>query len=82
MKSLEILKKNEMVKKYVEPNYLNEAIEELESLKCCQNCKHYSMFDGKIECKTCFAINHTNWEIRPISGALKIKGDNYDISKM
>ena len=64
MKALEILKKNEMVKKYVEPNYLNEAIEELESLKCCQNCKHYSMFDGKIECKTCFAINHTNWEIK------------------
>ena len=64
MKVLEILKKNEMVKKYVEPNYLNEAIEELESLKCCQNCKHYSMFDGKIECKTCFAINHTNWEIK------------------
>lgn len=64
MKSLEILKKNEMVKKYVEPNYLNEAIEELESLKCCQNCKHYSMFDGKIECKTCFAINYTNWEIK------------------
>ena len=28
------------------------------------NCKHYSMFDGKIECKTCFAINHTNWEIK------------------
>lgn len=64
MKSLEILKKNEMVKKYVEPNYLNEAIEELESLKCCQNCKHYSMFDGKIECKTCFAINHTNLETK------------------
>lgn len=63
MKAIEILKKNEMVKKYVEQNYLNEAIEELESLKCCQNCKHYSMFDGKIECKTCFAINHTNWEI-------------------
>lgn len=64
MKAIYILKKNEMVKKYVEPNYLNEAIEELESLKCCQNCKHYSMFDGKIECKTCFAINHTNWEIK------------------
>lgn len=64
MKGLEILKKNEMVKKYVEPNYLNEAIEELESLKCCQNCKHYSMFDGKIECKTCFAINHTNLETK------------------
>lgn len=78
MKSLEILKKNEMVKKYVEPNYLNEAIEELESLKCCQNCKHYSMFDGKIECKTCFAINHTNWEIRPLLGAFEIKGDNYE----
>ncbi len=74
MKAIEILKKNEMVKKYVEPNYLIKAIEELESLKCCQNCKHYSMFDGKIECKTCFAINHTNWEIRPISGALGIKG--------
>lgn len=64
MKAIYILKKNEMVKKYVEPNYLNEAIEELESLKCCQNCKHYSMFDGKIECKTCFAIDHTNWEIK------------------
>ena len=64
MKAIHILKKNEIVKKYVEPNYLNEAIEELESLKCCQNCKHYSMFDGKIECKTCFAINHTNWEIK------------------
>ena len=63
-------------------NEIDEAIEELESLKCCQNCKHYSMFDGKIECKTCFAINHTNWEIRPISGALKIKGDNYDTNKM
>lgn len=45
-----------------EDDELDEAIEELESLKCCQNCKHYSMFDGKIECKTCFAINHTNWE--------------------
>lgn len=56
---------------------IDEAIAELESLKCCQNCKHYSMFDGKIECKTCFAINHTNWEIRPLLGALKIKGDNY-----
>ena len=33
MKALEILKKNEMVKKYVEPNYLNEAIEELEELQ-------------------------------------------------
>ena len=85
MKAIHILKNNEMVKKYVEPNYLikaieifklwkqgycteddelDEAIEELESLKCCQNCKHYSMFDGKIECKTCFAINHTNWEIK------------------
>lgn len=64
MKAIYILKKNEMVKKYVEPNYLNEAIEELESLKCCQNCKHYSMFDGKIECKTCFAIDHTNWETK------------------
>ena len=64
MKAIHILKKNEIVKKYVEPNYLNEAIEELESLKCCQNCKYYSMFDGKIECKTCFAINHTNWEIK------------------
>ena len=47
-----------------EDDELDEAIEELESLKCCQNCKHYSMFDGKIECKTCFAINHTNWEIK------------------
>ena len=65
-----------------EDDELDEAIEELNSLKCCQNCKHYSMFDGKIECKTCFAINHTNWEIRPISGALKIKGENYVIDKM
>ena len=47
-----------------EDDELDEAIEELESLKCCQNCKHYSMFDGKIECKTCFAINHTNWETK------------------
>ena len=57
-----------------EDDELDEAIEELESLKCCQNCKHYSMFDGKIECKTCFAINHTNWEIRPISCAFVTKG--------
>lgn len=57
-----------------EDDELDEAIEELESLKCCQNCKHYSMFDGKIECKTCFAINHTNWEIRPISCAFETKG--------
>ena len=47
-----------------EDDELDEAIEELESLKCCQNCKHYSMFDEKIVCKTCFAINHTNWEIK------------------
>ena len=47
-----------------EDDELDEAIAELESLKCCQNCKHYSMFDGKIKCKTCFAINHTNWEIK------------------
>ena len=47
-----------------EDDELDETIEELESLKCCQNCKHYSMFDGKIECKTCLAINHTNWEIK------------------
>ncbi len=49
---------------YTEDYAIDEAIEELESLKCCQNCKHYSMFDGKIECKTCFAINHTNWETK------------------
>lgn len=65
-----------------EDDELDEAIAELESLKCCQNCKHYSMhysmFDGKIECKTCFATNHTNWEIRPLLGALKIKGENYE----
>ena len=57
-----------------EDDELDEAIEELESLKCCQNCKHYSMFDGKIERKTCFAINHTNWEIRPLLGAFEFKG--------
>ena len=67
MKAIHILK---MWKEgYCTEDYeIDEVIEELESLKCCQNCKHYSMFDGKIECKTCFAINHTNWEIRPISG--------------
>ena len=81
MKAIYILK---MLKEgYCTEDYeIDEVIEELESLKCCQNCKHYSMFDGKIECKTCFAINHTNWEIRPTSCAMKIKGDNYDINKM
>lgn len=45
-----------------EQNYIKEAIAELEDLKCCQNCKHFSMFDGKVECKNCYAANHTNWE--------------------
>lgn len=40
------------------------ALKEIESLKCCQNCKHYSMFDGKIQCKNCFAVNYTNWEAK------------------
>lgn len=63
MKAIHILK---MWKQgYCTEDYeIDEAIEELESLKCCQNCKHYSMLDGKIECKTCFAIDHTNWEIK------------------
>lgn len=39
----------------------NRAIAEIKALKCCQNCKHYSL-DGKIECKTCYAKDYTNWE--------------------
>jgi predicted transcriptional regulator len=41
---------------------IDKALKELEDLKCCQNCEHYSMFDGKVECKNCYALNHTNWE--------------------
>ena len=40
---------------------LNKQIEEM---KCCQNCKHYSISEGKIECKTCFAKDYTNWQLR------------------
>ena len=37
---------------------------QIEDMKCCQNCKHYSISEGKIECKTCFAKDHTNWQLR------------------
>lgn len=40
MKALEILQKNSVLQKSVEPNYLKEAIAELEALenRSCQNC--------------------------------------------
>lgn len=44
MKALEILKKNKNVAKWVEPNYLKEAIAELEALenRSCFGCKYSS----------------------------------------
>ena len=43
---------------------IHEAIQELEKLKCCQNCKFYSISECKIECKTCFAKDYTNWKVK------------------
>lgn len=48
----------------IEIERIDKAIAELELLKCCQNCKHYSMFEGKWECKNCYAKDYTNWEVK------------------
>lgn len=44
MKALEILKKNIIIKISVEPNYLSEAIKELEELnnRSCESCNYYT----------------------------------------
>ena len=54
MKSLEILKNNENARKFVEPNYLNNAIKELEELqnKTCENCK-YNYYDKEYAILMC-----------------------------
>ena len=44
MKALEILKNNENAIKFVEPNYLNNAIKELKEMqnRSCGNCKYFT----------------------------------------
>ena len=54
MKALEILKKNKNVAKWVEPNYLRKAIEELEAIEIlanrgCNGCK----YEKVVECEEC-----------------------------
>lgn len=46
LKSLEILKNNTKISKYVEPNHLRKAIKELEELqnRSCNKCKY--VFDN------------------------------------
>ena len=70
MKALKVLKQYKgklqalAVSAGVDTQDIDEAIAELELLKCCQNCKHYSMFEGKWECKNCYAKDYTNWEVK------------------
>ena len=90
MKALELLKKNEMIKKYVEPNYLIKAIAELETLQKriddindLKRVQAYSSIDdymiglhNGLELASCTLENRDPIYIN--TGALKIKGDNYE----
>lgn len=57
MKALEILKNNQIVQKNVEPNYLKEAIAELEALenRSCNNCKYSTKTSAGTYCM-CFSM--------------------------
>lgn len=62
MKALDLLKNNMVLRKAVEPNYLNEAIKELEQLenRSCWDCKYSEKTSGGVYC-TCFSM-HPDFE--------------------
>lgn len=74
MKALEILKNNENARKFVEPNYLNNAIKELKEMqnRSCGNCKYFtsSPNTNKYDCcekgiaDTSISFCCNKWEVR------------------
>lgn len=65
MKALEILQKNAVLQKSVEPSYLKEAIKELQELenRSCSNCKYIKQYNEEVwECKKeVRTLYHTNY---------------------